>query len=81
MIRATQRALPLLRVEISGLSIRLKGWRQDSPPAIARIEYELIVRTEADEEMLELLHLNVQKGTIYHTLSKGTQLEGTVRAA
>ncbi|WP_018954358.1 hypothetical protein [Thioalkalivibrio sulfidiphilus] len=68
-------------MEISGLSIRLKGWRQDSPPAIARIEYEIIVRNEADEEMLDLLHRNIQKGTIFHTLSKATALKDTVRAA
>lgn len=80
MIRAIQRAQPLLRIEIGALSIRLRGWRQDSPPAIARIEYEISIKSEADEEMLDLLHRNVQKGTIYHTLSMGTELEGRIHA-
>ena len=81
MVRAIQRALPLLRMEIGALSIEVRGWRQDSPPAIARIEYSIRVETEADEELLELLHRNVQKGTIYHTLAAGTDLTGTLDRA
>ncbi|MFO8154938.1 MAG: OsmC family protein [Pseudomonadota bacterium] len=81
MVRGIQRALPMLRMEIEGLSIELKGWRQDSPPAMARIEYTITVRTDADEEMLELLHRNVCKGTIYSTLAAGTELTGAMRAA
>ena len=81
MVRGIQRALPMLRMEIEGLSIELKGWRQDSPPAMARIEYTITVRTDADEEMLELLHRNVCKGTIYSTLAAGTELTGEMRVA
>ena len=81
MVRAIQRALPLLRMEIGGLRIEMHGWRQDSPPAIARIEYSIRVETEADEELLDLLHRNVQKGTIYHTLAASTDLTGTLDRA
>ncbi|HEV55882.1 MAG TPA: OsmC family peroxiredoxin [Phycisphaerales bacterium] len=81
MVRAIQRALPLLRMEIGSLRIELRGWRQDSPPAIARIEYTITVETEADEEALDLLHRNVQKGTIYHTLAAGTEVTGSLRHA
>ncbi|MBD3619335.1 MAG: OsmC family protein [Chromatiales bacterium] len=81
MVRAIQRALPLLRMQIGSLRIELRGWRQDSPPAIARIEYTITVATGADEETLDLLHRNVQKGTIYRTLSAGTELSGRIRHA
>ncbi|MFP4132501.1 MAG: OsmC family protein, partial [Thiohalospira sp.] len=81
MIRGIQRARPMLRMEIDGIRIHLRGWRQDSPPAMARIEYNVTVTTDADEEMLDLLHRNIAKGTIYATLAAGTELIGEVRAA
>lgn len=80
MVRGIQRALPMLRMEVDSISIQLRGWRQDAPPAIAKIEYRVEVGTDADEEMIELLHRNVQKGTIYSTLAAGTQLTGEVVA-
>ncbi|WP_018994274.1 OsmC family protein [Thioalkalivibrio sp. ALgr1] len=81
MVRGVQRALPMLRMEIDTLSIQLRGWRQDDPPAIARIEYRIEVGTDDDEEMLEILHRNVQKGTIYSTLAAGTELTGELVAS
>ncbi|WP_018938801.1 MULTISPECIES: OsmC family protein [unclassified Thioalkalivibrio] len=80
MVRGIQRALPMLHMEVDSISIQLRGWRQDDPPAIAKIEYRVEVGTDADEEMVELLHRNVQKGTIYSTLAAGTQLTGEVVA-
>ncbi|WP_038053381.1 OsmC family protein [Thioalkalivibrio sp. ALJ1] len=81
MVRGIQRALPMLRIEVGSLSIQLRGWRQDDPPAMAKIEYRVEVDTDADEEMLEILHRNVQKGTIYPTLAAGTELTGEVVAS
>lgn len=80
MVRGIQRALPMLRIEVDSIGIQLRGWRQDDPPAMAKIEYRVEVDTDADEEMLEILHRNVQKGTIYSTLAAGTELIGTVVA-
>lgn len=78
MIRATQRALPMLRIEIDSLNIQLRAWRHDDPPSIARIEYTVRVGTDADEEMLEILHRNICKGTIYSTVAAGTEMTGEV---
>ncbi|TVP83314.1 MAG: OsmC family peroxiredoxin [Thioalkalivibrio sp.] len=81
MVRAMQRAQPMLRINISAISIHLRAWRQDSPPAIARVEYRIELDTDADEEMLELLNRNVQKGTIFNTVAAGTEIHGEIVAS
>ena len=78
MVRAMQRAQPMLRIDIGSVSIHLRAWRQDSPPAIAKVEYRIEVGTDADEEMLGLLHRNVQKGTIYNTVAAGAEMQGEI---
>ncbi|MFO8153554.1 OsmC family protein [Thioalkalivibrio sp.] len=78
MVRAIQRAQPRLRINISTISIHLRAWRQDSPPAVATVHYRIELGTDADDEMLELLHRNVQKGTIFNTVAAGTRMQGEV---
>ncbi|MDP3068306.1 MAG: hypothetical protein Q8M72_06500, partial [Methylocystis sp.] len=47
-----------------------KAVRQDAPPLIERVDYELIVDTDEDDARLELLHRNVRKyGTISNTVA------------
>jgi uncharacterized OsmC-like protein len=54
--------------------------RQDKPPKISRIDYEIIVDTDEDERRLELLHTNVRKyGTISNTVAEATELDGTLK--
>lgn len=80
MIKGIERAIPLLRFELRSVDVRLHGVRQDSPPKIVAIDYELIVDTDEPERRLELLHANVRKfGTIFNTVSAATKLDGTIR--
>ncbi|MDU6727258.1 MAG: OsmC family peroxiredoxin, partial [Bradyrhizobium sp.] len=54
--------------------------RQDSPPMMASIDYELIIDTDEDDRRLELLHQNVRKyGTISNTVAAATKLQGVIR--
>jgi len=79
MIKNIERVAPMLRLEIRSVEVRLHGVRQDSPPRMASVTYELIVDADADDHKLELLHQNVRKyGTIYNTVAESTRLEGRI---
>ena len=79
MIKNIERVAPLLRLEIRGIEVSVHGVRQDSPPKLASLSYELIVDTDADDHKLELLHQNVRKyGTIYNTVAEAVHLEGRI---
>ena len=80
MIKGTERVTPTLRFELRGVEVRLHGERQDSPPKMVAIRYELIVDTDETDQRLDLLHKNVRKyGTIANTVAEATRLEGTIR--
>lgn len=80
MIKGVERVTPLLNFALRGVEVRLTAVRQDAPPLIARVEYELIVDSDETDARLDLLHRNVRKfGTISNTVAAGTRLEGVVR--
>ncbi len=82
MIKGIERVAPMIRFEFRGVEVKLHGLRQDSPPLMQSVDYELIVDTDEDDHRLELLHTNVRKyGTISNTVAKATKLEGTIRRA
>ena len=80
MIKGIERTAPMIHFQYSGVQVRLHGLRQDAPPKMVSVEYEIIVETEEDDRRLELLHTNVRKyGTISNTVAQATKLEGTIR--
>ncbi|SNT73880.1 OsmC family protein [Paracoccus seriniphilus] len=80
MLKGTERVLPMLDFNLRGMDISLHARRQDSPPKIIRIDYEITVDTDESDQRLDLLHRNLQKyGTIYNTLTAATELVGTIR--
>jgi len=79
MIKGIERAIPMLRFKLRTVEVRLHGVRQDSPPKMLSIDYELIVDTDENDRRLELLHANVRKfGTITNTVAAAVQLTGRV---
>ena len=79
MIKGIERATPLIRFDFRAVEVRLHAVRQDAPPRIVAIDYELIVDTDETDRRLELLHTNVRKyGTVSNTLSAACSLEGTI---
>ncbi|GLQ56658.1 OsmC family protein [Devosia nitrariae] len=79
MIKGIERAIPMIKFNLKGVEVRLHGVRQDNPPKMAAIEYEIVVDTDEDDRRLELLHTNVRKyGTIYNTIADATSLTGRV---
>jgi len=82
MIKGIERVTPALRFKLRGVEVRVHGVRQDVPPRMESIDYELIVDTDEDDRRLELLHENVKRyGTVFNTIAPGTALSGTIRRA
>lgn len=80
MLKGIERVTPMLRFQIDGAEVRLEALRQDAPPKLTLIRYEIIVDSPESDQHLDLLHRNVLKyGTISNTLSASVPLEGTLR--
>ena len=80
VLKGIERVTPMLRFELRGVEITVRGLRQDAPPLLASIGYEIVVDTDEADRRLELLHSNVRKyGTVYNTLAADTTLTGTLR--
>ena len=80
MIKGIERVLPILKFELRGVEVRVHGVRQDVPPRIESITYEIVVDTDEPDRRLALLHENVKKyGTVFNTVAPGTDLSGVLR--
>jgi uncharacterized OsmC-like protein len=70
----------MLDFALAGVEVRVDGVRQDAPPKMESIRYEIIVDSDESDRRLELLHDNVKKyGTVFNTVAPGTQLTGVLR--
>ena len=80
ILKGAERVLPMLKFDLRGIEVSLHGLRQDSPPKMIRIDYEIVVDTDETDARVDLLHRNLQKfGTIYNTLAGTMDLSGTIR--
>jgi uncharacterized OsmC-like protein len=81
MIKGVERSAPMLDFAFRSVSVRLRAVRQDAPPLLLSIDYDLIVDTDEPPRRLALLHTNLRKyGTISNTLALAIPLQGTCRA-
>ena len=82
MIKGIERVCPILRFQLRGVEVRVHGVRQDVPPCMESIDYEIVVDTDESDVRLALLHDNVKRyGTVFNTVAPGTRLSGTLRRA
>ena len=80
MIKGIERVTPILKFNLRGVEVRVHGVRQDAPPRLESIRYEIIVDTDEPDRRLDLLHENVRKyGTVFNTVAPGTELAGVLR--
>ena len=80
MIKGIERVTPLLHFSLRGVEVKMEGVRQDVPPKMESITYEIIVDTDETDHQLDLLHENVKKfGTVFNTVAPGTALSGVLR--
>ncbi|MDA3870372.1 MAG: OsmC family protein [Gammaproteobacteria bacterium] len=82
ILKNMERIAPMIQFAYRGVSVKVHGVRQDSPPKMLNINYEIIVDTDETERKLALMHENIRKyGTVYNTVAPGTELTGTLRRA
>jgi uncharacterized OsmC-like protein len=80
MIKGIERVVPMLKFHHRGVEVQVDGVRQDVPPKMESITYQLTIDTDESDERLELLHTNVKKyGTVFNTVAPGTVLIGVIR--
>lgn len=80
MIKGIERVIPILKFELRGVEVHVHGVRQDVPPRLESISYEITVDTDEPDRRLALLHENVKKyGTVFNTVAPGTELSGLLR--
>jgi uncharacterized OsmC-like protein len=77
MIKGIERVIPILKFELQGVEVSVHGVRQDVPPRMESITYEIVVDTAESDHRLNLLHDNVKKfGTVFNTVGPATKLSG-----
>lgn len=82
MIKGIERVVPILKFELRGVQVIVDGVRQDVPPRMESIRYQIIVDTDESDRRIDLLHDNVKKyGTVFNTVAPGTDLSGVMRRA
>ena len=80
LLKGAERIAPLLEFELRAIEVSLHVQRQDNPPKMVRIDYEIVVDTAETDQRLDLFHRNLRKyGTISNTLAEATELVGTIR--
>jgi uncharacterized OsmC-like protein len=80
IIKGIERVAPMIGFSFRSLEVRVTGVRQDVPPKMESIRYEILVDSDESDRRMELLHENVQKyGTVFNTLAPGTQLAGVIK--
>ena len=79
MLKGIERVTPMLSFQIEGAEVALEAVRQDAPPKLTLIRYQITVDSAETDQRLDLLHRNILKYvTISNTLSGAVPLEGTL---
>lgn len=80
MLKGIERIMPMLACQLDGAEVQLVAIRQDAPPKLTLIRYQIIVNSAETDQRLDLLHRNIVKyGTISNTLVAAVPLEGSLR--
>ena len=78
MIKGIERVSPMIHFSLRHVDIILHGIRQDAPPMMIAVDYEIIVDTDEDDRRQDSPpDPNVRKyGTISNTVAKAVELRG-----
>lgn len=80
IIKGIERSAPMLGFRFTGVTVTVHGVRQDVPPRLELVTYDIAIDSDESNERLALLHKNVQKfGTVFNTIAPGTELRGVLR--
>jgi uncharacterized OsmC-like protein len=79
MLKNLRRYSEILHIPYRKAKISIQGIRNDNPPYITEINYNLEVDTDTNERKIENWHKNILKfGTITNTLTRACKLQGTM---
>ncbi|EKM98169.1 MULTISPECIES: OsmC family protein [unclassified Acidocella] len=79
MLKNLERVAPMLTFRFSSAEVRVHAVREDHPPRLTRIDYEIVLDTDEPDRRLELMHENIRKyGTIFNTIAAVVELTGTL---
>ncbi len=82
MIKGVERVTPTLKFQLDTVEVKLEADRQDAPPKLVEIRYEIVVGTTESDTRLDLLLRNILKyGTISNTLAGAVPMTGVIRRA
>lgn len=82
LIKGVDMASPALNFSLRGVHVVVDGLRQDIPPRLTGIRYQLIIDTDEPASRIQQLHqLLLRHSTICNTLSPGLPVTGTVTRA
>ena len=77
----TQKFADKMKVNYDDLKVKVTSYRQEEPPKIVKMEYEVHIKTDADKEKLDkLIQYAVKYSTVYNTLKDAIEINGKVEA-
>jgi len=80
LVKGTMRAARLNKINVRHVEVRIQGKRQDAPPKVVEIIYEVLLDTDASAKQLDLIQKNLDKfGTITNTVAASVPVTGYVR--
>ncbi len=50
ILKGTERVMPMLEFSLRGVEVSLHGIRQDAPPKMIRIDYQIVVDTDESDQ-------------------------------
>jgi uncharacterized OsmC-like protein len=80
MLKGIERVAPMINFDFQGAEVLIHATRQDSPPKLVALDYELVVETPESDRRLALLHKNIRKyGAICNTVASAAAVNGIIR--
>jgi putative redox protein len=79
LLTSLQMVAELSRVPVAGMAIQLTGVRQDQPPQLVSVTYQLTVQTPvAEDRLTRLVETAKRNSTVFQTLALAIPVSGTV---
>ena len=80
ILKNVERFSSILNFEYSKAELSVNGLREEKPPKINEINYELVIYSNDDNLNTDLLQKNIEKfGTIFNTLKSSCTIVGEIK--
>jgi len=81
LAQGTVRSARLNKIDIDAIEVRTHGRCQEAPPKIVEIDYEVLVKTTANDQKLALIQKSLdESGAITNTIAVAIPISGRVRS-